>query len=96
MIANLDPRPYIPRGNQESMRSADPSPFGNRMYYRPRPEFDVDDNPVLAFIAAQEEPYRSDLLGSPDGLAFALYDVEATPEQIDHARTVLEAIAGEK
>ena len=94
MSANLDPKPW-----------QSPDGYGFRyaehflpLIWLPRPEFDVGDNPILVDLAERVAEGR-DLATEAAMFDFAL-DMQgirttATPEQITHARTVLEAIVRE-
>lgn len=96
MITNLDPKPYSTAANVAERRATVAVPEEGIDWFDPRPEFDVGSNPILFGVA-------SDIAGSADldrsipaHAEFWLStpeDWEGTLEQIDHARTVLEAIA---
>lgn len=96
-ITNLDPEPYVDdRGN----RYVEPVTLRQtrEMTYAPRPEFDVGDNPILEALAKDAAEYNTSISDEADiyaGYAEWGFDGigDATPEQIDHARTVLELIA---
>jgi hypothetical protein len=108
MTTNLDPTPYrCDRhggrwGDDETCYTCvdergvtRPLHDGSLCVYDPRPEFDVADNPILEAVSDFEFPADElaslDLDRGGDDRWFWLSQ-GATPEEIDHARTVLERI----
>jgi hypothetical protein len=86
---NHDPKPYSTAANTPERRAATATDDGIE-WYDPRPEFDVVDNPILA---AFRKYYPKD---RPEDWVWGIdngHNDPATPEQIDHARRVLERLA---
>lgn len=107
MITNLDPKPwlvdevparYTDDEIKESARSDNPI-LWQLARHDPRPEFDVGDNPILRGVvhdAEHSDDFAHDLRSHAEFWLSTPEDWEGTPEQIGHARTVLEAIVREK
>lgn len=106
-ITNLDPKPWIDahhasrrRFSKQIMVHREGGEEVGRLAYRPRPEFDVGDNPVLVAVAQSLDEDWLRWLAEPesdDGFYVLNGRYEPfTPEQIEHARTVLELIKKEQ
>lgn len=100
MITNLDPRPmYCPHMGERLTEAESAQPdHCEEDGYRPRPEFDAGDNPLLIELAERVDVGR-DLSTEAAMFLFAMDIAEiktrATPEQITHARKVLRRILEE-
>ena len=99
---NHDPLPYVWNGHHPTARKRDDCRTTFRVSpdyeYDPRPEFNHvqhnEPNPILGIWRATTD---GDMRGWGVWLALAAHDMiahgTATPEQIDHARRVLERLA---
>lgn len=116
-VTNLDPKPWVHRGTK--LRTDKPQEWGHLMAgpndgrawkHDPRPEFDVQDNPILAAFeghyhevrAENAEAWLADM-DERDGYGWDAVrgtvasddGTPATPDQIEHARRVLTRIKEE-